>query len=107
TAAGHPLVLTANAGPAQLRDFPPRLPSVLSAGLVVGIDQPSQASRRYLLDRLAQRVRLPAAPEVLDWLSGQAVGGVRPLLGAITTLQALSAGSARALDLGTVQSRWP
>src|SRR5262245_50945483 len=75
----QPLVLTANAGPAQLRDLPPRLASLLSAGLVIGIDLPSRATRRYLVERFAQRERLATAPSVLDWLSEKATGGVRPL----------------------------
>jgi chromosomal replication initiator protein len=106
-ARGGALMMTANVGPAQLRDWPPRLTSLLSAGLVVGLELPSPATRRYLLERLAQRQRLTAAPQVLDWLAEQYAGGIRPLLGAIATLAAISAASPRPLDLPTVQKRWP
>src|SRR5205823_10499180 len=54
-AHGRPLAITANAGPAQLRALPPRLTSLLSTGLVIGLDLPSPKTRRYLLDRFAQR----------------------------------------------------
>jgi chromosomal replication initiator protein len=104
---GRPLVVTANVGPARLRDLPPRLTSLLGAGLIVGLELPSPATRRYLLERFAQRERLATAPEVLDWLAEQATGGVRPLLGAVTTLAAISAGSSRPPELAAVQRRWP
>jgi chromosomal replication initiator protein len=104
---GQALVLTANAGPAQLRDLPPRLTSLLSAGLVIGLELPSRATRRYLLERFAQRERLATAPGVLDWLAEKATGGVRPLLGAVTTLAALSVGSPLPPELPMVQRRWP
>jgi chromosomal replication initiator protein len=106
-ARGQALALTANVGPAQLSNWPPRLTSLLSAGLVVGLELPTAATRRYLLERFAQRQRLTAAPDVLDWLAERTTGGVRPLLGVVTTLAALSAGSHRSLDLATVRKRWP
>jgi chromosomal replication initiator protein len=106
-ARGQALALTANVGPAQLGDWPPRLTSLLSAGLVVGLELPTPATRRYLLERFAQRQRLAAAPDVLDWLAERTAGGVRPLLGMVTTLAAISAASPRSLDLATVRKRWP
>jgi chromosomal replication initiator protein len=106
-AHGRPLVITANSGPAQLRDLPPRLTSLLSTGLVIGLDLPSPMTRRYLLERFAQRQRLRTAPGVLDWLADQTVGGVRPLLGAVATLAAISAGSPFAPELPAVQRQWP
>src|SRR5439155_13520162 len=86
----RPLVVTATAGPAQLTDLPARLTSRLSAGLVVGLEPLSAASRRLLLDRLARQRRLRTAPGVLDWLAGHTPGGVRPLLGALTALETLT-----------------
>jgi chromosomal replication initiator protein len=106
-AHGQPLAITANAGPAQLRGLPPRLTSLLSTGLVIGLELPGVKTRRYLLERFAQRQRLATASGVLDWLAEQTTGGVRPLLGAVTTLAALSAGSPRPPELPTVQRLWP
>lgn len=106
-AAGKALLLTANSGPAQLRELPPRTSSLLGAGLVVGLELPSQSTRRYLLERLAQRDRIGATSEVLDWLSAQSTGGVRSLLGALNTLRVISAGSPRALSLNEAKKYWP
>lgn len=102
-----PLVVTAGVGPALLPALPQRLTSRLSAGLVIALNLPSPASRRYLLERLAQRQRVPIAPGVLDWLAAQSSGGVRPLLGSLTTLHRLSDGSAKPLELAAVQKAWP
>jgi len=106
-AAGRALLLTASAGPAELRHLPPRMSSLLGAGLVVGLELPSQSTRRYLLERLAQRDRIGATSEVLDWLSAQSTGGVRSLLGALNTLRMISAGSPRPLPLAEAQRYWP
>jgi chromosomal replication initiator protein len=59
-----------------------------------------------LLERFAQRERLAADPAVLDWLASQVNGGIRPLIGALHTLAALSRGARRALELSEVERRW-
>lgn len=102
-----PLVITAAAGPAQLPMLPQRLASRLAAGLVLRLDLPSPASRRYILERLAARQKLATAPGVLDWVAAQSAGGVRPLIGALATLSRLSADSPRPPDLATIQRQWP
>lgn len=105
--AGKALLVSANAGPAQLTVLPPRLSSLLGTGLVVGLELPSPSTRRYLLERLAQRDRIGATSEVLDWLSTQSRGGVRSLLGALNTLRMISAGSPIPLSLAEAKRFWP
>ena len=56
---------------------PPRLTSLLSTGLVIGLDLPSPKTRRYLLDRFAQRHRLSGYPDALA-LSTNAIELTRP-----------------------------
>lgn len=102
-----PLVVTAGVGPALLPALPQRLASRLAAGLVIALDLPCPASRRYLLERFAQRQRLATASGVLDWVAAHTSGGVRPLLGALTTLDRLSDGHARPPELGALQKAWP
>ena len=79
-----PLVVTAAAGPARLTGLPARLTSRLSAGLVVGLEPLSPASRRVVLGRLAEQRGVRVGPGVLDWLADHTPGGVRSLLGALT-----------------------
>jgi chromosomal replication initiator protein len=102
----RPFVVTAGVGPAQLTRLPARLTSRLSAGLVVGLEPLSAASRRTVLGRLARRRDLRARPEVLDWLAEHTPGGVRPLLGALTTLEALAQGLPEPPDLEMVIAHW-
>jgi chromosomal replication initiator protein len=101
-----PLVLTASAGPARLTDLPPRLTSRLSAGLVVGLEPLAAASRRLVLEQLARWRRLRVAPGVLDWLAEHTPGGVRPLQGALTTLEALTRSTPVPPDLEAVKAHW-
>ena len=103
---GLPLVVTANVGPGLLHNLPPQLTSRLGCGLVIGLDLPGLQSRRYLLERLAQRQRLATAAGVLDWIAEQTTGGVRQSCGALTALAALSAGLPESPSLATVQQRW-
>jgi chromosomal replication initiator protein len=101
-----PLVVTATVGPAHLTDLPPRLTSRLSAGLVVGLEPLSAPSRRWVLERLVRQRRLRTASGVLDWLADHTPGGVRPLLGALTTLEALTRSAPMPPDLATVMTHW-
>jgi chromosomal replication initiator protein len=101
------LVATGNTGPAPMQHLSSRVKSRLAAGLVVSLELPSPETRRYLLERFAERRRLATSPGVIDWLARQATGGVRPLLGAINTLDGISREKARPLDLDAVQKQWP
>lgn len=101
-----PLVVTATAGPGRLTDLPPRLTSRLGAGLVVGLESLSPASRREVLGELAAQRGVRASAEVLDWIVAHTPGGVRPLVGVLTTLEALGRGKPTPLDLATVVAHW-
>jgi chromosomal replication initiator protein len=107
-----PLVVTANAGPGRLPGLPARLTSRLSGGLVVGLEPLTPAGRRLTLRRLAKQRGLQARSAVLNWIADHTPGGVRPLLGALTTLEALSRGRATRSagtpppDLATVIAHW-
>lgn len=101
-----PLVVTANAGPARLPGLPARLTSRLSGGLVVGLEPLTPAGRRMTLRRLAKQRGLRARSAVLNWIADHTPGGVRPLLGALTTLEALSRGRPVPPDLATVIAHW-
>jgi chromosomal replication initiator protein len=100
-------VVTGNKGPAPMRHLSSRVRSRLGAGLVVSLELPSPETRRYLLERFAERHRLATSPGVIDWLAGQSTGGLRPLLGAINTLAGISGDKARPPDLPAVQKQWP
>lgn len=101
-----PLVVTANAGPARLPGLPARLTSRLSGGLVVGLEPLTPAGRRMTLQRLAKQRGLRVRSTVLNWIADHTPGGVRPLLGALTTLEALSRGQPLRPDLATVIAHW-
>jgi chromosomal replication initiator protein len=100
------LVVTATAGPGRLRELPARLTSRLGAGLVVGLEPLSPASRREVLGELAAQRGLRAGADVLDWIVAHTPGGVRPLVGALETLEALTRGRATPPDLSTVIGHW-
>ena len=100
------MVFTATAGPAQLANLPPRLTSRLAGGLVVALEPLAAPSRYLILYRLAQDRQLTVAPGILDWVAEQTPGGVRPLLGALTTLEALARTVRGPLDLPTVERHW-
>lgn len=87
---GRCVVATARPGPAHLSDLPARLTSRLAGGLVVGLEPLGAASRKRLARALIDHRGLNVAPEVVDWLAARPGGGVRPLLGALAQLEALS-----------------
>jgi chromosomal replication initiator protein len=100
-----PTAVTANAGPAQLRALPHRLTSRLAAGLVVQLEPLSPASRRKLLDFLAERRGLKLTADARDWLANHLTGGgARPLAGALETLKGLTRGTRGPFDRAAVAS---
>jgi chromosomal replication initiator protein len=101
-----PLVVTASAGPAKLPVLSPRLASRLSGGLVVGLEPLTPVGRRSVIRRLATQRRLRVGGDVLDWLADHTPGGVRPLVGALATLESLCRGRATPPDLPTVIAHW-
>jgi chromosomal replication initiator protein len=97
------VMVTANAGPAELANrgqrFPARLTSRLAAGLVIRLTPLGRAGRLALLQQEARRRRLKVAPEVLAWLADN-LAGARQLLGALTQVKALA--RLQPLDVETV-----
>lgn len=102
----RPVVVTASDGPARLRDLPPRLTSRLSAGLVIGLEPLSAASRRAVLHGLAEQAGVKVGPGVLDWIADTTPGGARPLVGGLATLAMLARQSPLPPDLPMVQAQW-
>jgi chromosomal replication initiator protein len=101
-----PLVLTAGVGPARLTDLPVRLTNRLSGGLVVGLEPLTPAGRRVVLRQLAKQRDLRLGAGVLNWVADHTPGGVRPLLGALTTLESLTRNRPNPPDLATVIAHW-
>jgi chromosomal replication initiator protein len=101
------LVATGSAGPVALGHLPNRLTSRLAGGLVVGLEPLSAASRRVLAEELCRQRRLHVTAEVLDWLAREPSGGARPILGALTRLEALSRTVAPPLGLKAIAEHLP
>ena len=97
----RPTVLTASTGPAGMSQFPRRLTNRLSAGLVIRLDPPSQASRRKLATRFAVQRNLRLADDALDWLASEA-DGVRALAGLVQRLASLAGKRARPMSRRTI-----
>jgi chromosomal replication initiator protein len=91
---GLALVITANAGPAQLRHrgeaLQVRLTTRLASGLVIALAPLGPASRRQFLEEQAARRGLGIAAEILDWLAGVLTGGGRQLEGALNQVAILA-----------------
>jgi chromosomal replication initiator protein len=100
-------VVTGSCGPAGLTQLSPRLTSRLAAGLVIGLESLTPASRRQLAKALCEQRGLHVADEVFDWLARSPSGGARPVIGDIIRLQRLSEIHAPPLDLNTVRSELP
>jgi chromosomal replication initiator protein len=95
------LVCTASVGPGRLVHLPERLTSRLGAGLVVGIEPLSAASRLLLLQDRAERRQLAVPRDVLAWLADHLTGG-RQLDGALNRLEKLLKVNTHPLDVETV-----
>ena len=95
-------VSTATVGPGQLTRLPARLTSRLAAGLVVGLEPLSPASRLALLQDKAARRQLALGPDVLAWLAEHAGGSGRQIEGALARVEALTRLNGRVPDVRTV-----
>jgi chromosomal replication initiator protein len=84
-------VISALLGPAELENLPAFLANRLAGGLIVGIWQYGPSSRRILLKQLAQVVKHPIRPEVLDWLAQHLPGSGRQLQAALQRVELISA----------------
>lgn len=98
------MLLTANAGPVQLKKLPQRVASRLAAGLVVGIDPYSVASRKAILQRTLDAMHVLLETEAFDWLASRPTGGsMRPLLGTLEALRSQSRGRAETWSIDEVK----
>jgi chromosomal replication initiator protein len=110
SSAGLATVVTALAGPANLKHrgtmMPTRLTSRLASGLVVAIEPMQRASRRRLLDALVVQARLSIADDILAWLAEHLTGGGRQIEGAVRQLKSLQGMQARPLRLAEVRGHF-
>jgi chromosomal replication initiator protein len=88
---GSRIVLASDAHPKLVGDFNEQLISRFSSGMVVKIDLPDPRTRLEILRRLAGRMKLPVAEEVLEYIGMHIRGSVRELEGALIKLAAVSA----------------
>lgn len=105
-----PMIFTALQGPGRLEHrgttFPRRLANRLAAGLVVALGPMSKPSRRRLLEAFAHEAKLPAAPDVLDWLAEHLIGGGRQLKGAVRQWKTLQRLHAKPLRLDDIRAHF-
>lgn len=81
------VVLTARSLPSQWQGLGAALRSRLSAALAVPLALPSQATRRAILENLAEGRGLPLSRQVLDKLAAAVGDGVPALVAAIAELE--------------------
>ncbi|MBI2807475.1 MAG: AAA family ATPase [Planctomycetes bacterium] len=107
---GLPMIFTASHGPSQLRHrgkpYPHRLTNRLAGGLVIAIDPLAEASRRRLIDAMAQKVKLNVKPDILDWLAKTLTGGGRQLQGAVRQVKTLQGVHKKPLRLEDVREHF-
>lgn len=94
------VLATSTAGPGQL-EAPARLRSRMAAGLVVGLEPLSEASRLALLQDKAQRQQLAVGRDVLAWLAGR-LRSAREVEGALGRLELLARTEARPLTVAVL-----
>jgi chromosomal replication initiator protein len=96
------VLCTAAVGPAHCPRLPQRLRDRLAGGLVVGLEPPSPAGRRALLDHAAAERGLTLPAEVADWLATR-TAGIRQLLGDLVRLEGLFRDRPTPPDLAAVR----
>jgi chromosomal replication initiator protein len=97
------VVLTTRSLPSQWQGLSAALRSRLSAALAVPLALPSQATRRAILESLAEGRGLPLSRQVLDKLATAIPGGVPALVGAIAELELAARTSGEQVDTGRVR----
>jgi chromosomal replication initiator protein len=102
-----PTMITANAGPGNLKIFPRRLTNRLAAGLVLRLDAFSRESREKLVEALAPARGLELTDDARTWIAEHALGqGARSLVGALDQLKSAAARrSLHPLDQATVMAK--
>jgi chromosomal replication initiator protein len=108
---GRRVVLSADRPPQAITEIDARLRSLLTAGLVCGIEPADRELRMGILQRKLvqlgrqQKLRaISARPEVLSYLADRFTGSVRELEGALNTLLARAGEGLSALTLDEAQA---
>ncbi len=97
---GGQILLSADRPPVELSALGPELEARMSAGLVCELAAPQRATRRAILQRLAQRLEGTINDEVLDLLAERLPGDGRRLAGALNRLEAASQALKSPIDVG-------
>lgn len=87
--AGGQVVLTADRGPAELRELGPELASRLAGGLSVETPLPTATTRAKLVSHAAQQLDLDLPADVAQMLGARLLGGAREAQGAVHRLALL------------------
>jgi chromosomal replication initiator protein len=96
---GKRVIFTGSAPPCRIKGLQTGLASRLASGVTVHIEPPDQATRRSILERLAQEEGLPAPGEVLEYLAQEITGDVRRLQSALMGLMTRASLTGRPPDL--------
>lgn len=96
--AGAQVILTADRGPAELRDLGPEIASRLAGGLAVEVATPDADMRERLVLQAAKRVRLDLPEATARALACRLVGGGREAQGAVNRLALIHDTFASVLD---------
>ncbi|MDG2055259.1 MAG: DnaA/Hda family protein [Phycisphaerales bacterium] len=86
---GSRIVLASDEHPRHIKRFSNALISRFLSGMVVCVDRPDRETRRRLIVQLANQRGLRINDAAIDMITGNCVGSVRELEGAITKLGAL------------------
>jgi chromosomal replication initiator protein len=88
TQAGQRIVITCDRSPREIPGLGEELVGRLSAGLMLGMESPDEATREEILRRLSQLKNLELPSHMLQWLAADLPGDARVLAGAVNRLQA-------------------
>lgn len=96
--AGAQVILTADRGPAELRELGPEIASRLAGGLAVEVATPDADMRERLVQQAAKRVGLDLPEATARALACRLVGGGREAQGAVNRLALIHDTFASVLD---------
>ncbi|MEW2809862.1 chromosomal replication initiator protein DnaA [Streptomyces massasporeus] len=97
--ANKQIVLSSDRPPKQLTHLGDRLRNRLESGLITHVQPPDQQARVALLRRQAERERLAAPPEVLEYVASQVQRNVRELEGALIRVTAFASLNRQPVDI--------
>ncbi len=101
--AGAQIILTADRGPAELRDLGPEIASRLAGGLAVEVATPDADMRERLVLQAAKRVGLDLPAATARALACRLVGGGREAQGAVNRIALIHDTFASVLDEALAQ----